>query len=90
MLSLIGLAIRNFTVFLAGIGILMTSPVAGLRPIRAWRYAFTSSPMPGIRNFPLFDAGFDVKGTGASQSCSRRLLLSGLQVTISRKKTAPR
>src|ERR1035441_7792522 len=39
------LATRNFTTFLAAI--LMASPVAGLRPMRALRSTRTSRPMPG-------------------------------------------
>ena len=49
--SLAALANRNFTVVLALI--LIASPVAGLRPIRAARCAFTSLPRPGIVNSPL-------------------------------------
>ena len=43
---------RNFTVVLAAI--LIASPVAGLRPIRAARCAFTSLPSPGTVNSPFF------------------------------------
>lgn len=46
--SLAALATRNFTTCLAGI--LIASPVAGLRPIRAFRLTFTSFPRPGITN----------------------------------------
>src|SRR4029078_905715 len=35
-------------------GILIAAPVAGLRPIRALRAAFTSFPTPGIVNWPCF------------------------------------
>ena len=44
---------RNFKVVLAGI--LMVSPVAGLRPSRALRLARTNLPKPGITNSPFFD-----------------------------------
>ena len=37
---------RNFTTRLAGI--LISSPVAGLRPMRAFRFTRTSFPTPGI------------------------------------------
>ena len=43
--SFTALATRNFTTFLAGI--LIASPVAGLRPMRALRSTRTSRPMPG-------------------------------------------
>src|SRR5437667_1721915 len=43
--SLAAFATRNLTTFLAGI--LMVSPVAGLRPIRALRLTSTSLPRPG-------------------------------------------
>ena len=43
--SLAALATRNFTTRLAGI--LISSPVAGLRPIRALRLTSTSLPSPG-------------------------------------------
>ena len=44
------LATRNFTTVLAGI--LMASPVAGLRAMRAGRFTFTSLPKPGRTNSP--------------------------------------
>ena len=43
--SLAALATRNFTTFLAGI--LISAPVAGLRPTRALRLTRTSLPTPG-------------------------------------------
>ena len=46
------LATRNFTTFLAAI--LMATPVAGLRPMRALRSTRTSRPMPGSTNTPFF------------------------------------
>jgi len=42
----------EFTTFLAGI--LMASPVAGFRPIRAFRSTRTSRPSPGTTNTPFF------------------------------------
>ena len=48
--SLNDLAARKRTTVLALI--LMGSPVAGLRPMRALRCAFTARPRPGITNLP--------------------------------------
>lgn len=48
--SLNAFAARNRTTVLALI--LMASPVAGLRPIRALRCALTARPRPGITNLP--------------------------------------
>src|ERR1700730_7213568 len=48
--SLNAFAARNRTTVLALI--LIASPVAGLRPIRALRCAFTARPRPGITNLP--------------------------------------
>src|SRR6185437_8877131 len=50
--SLADFATRNFTTFLAAI--LIDSPVAGLRPIRALRSTRTSRPMPGSTKRPFF------------------------------------
>src|SRR6185503_6149513 len=52
MESLAALATRNLTTVLAGI--LIVSPVAGLRPMRALRLALTSLPTPGSVNWPFF------------------------------------
>src|SRR5215475_1638827 len=52
ILSLAALATRNLTTVLAGI--LISSPVAGLRPLRALRLALTSLPIPGKVNAPVF------------------------------------
>src|SRR5262249_20184961 len=57
---------RNLHTRLAGI--LMGSPVCGLRPIRALRLASTSLPKPGRTNAPLFFASLD-----ASESVSSRI-----------------
>ena len=51
MASFAALAIRNFTTFLAAI--LMASPVAGLRPMRALRSTRTSRPIPGNTKTPF-------------------------------------
>src|SRR5689334_5357495 len=50
--SFAAFATRNFTTFLAGI--LIDSPVAGLRPTRALRSTRTSRPIPGSTNTPFF------------------------------------
>src|SRR5581483_9183207 len=50
--SLQAFATRNLTTVLAGI--LISAPVAGLRPLRALRLALTSLPMPGIVKAPTF------------------------------------
>lgn len=50
--SLAALAIRNLTTVLAGI--LISSPVAGLRPVRALRCCLTSLPSPGSVISPFF------------------------------------
>src|SRR2546422_10948894 len=52
ILSLAALATRNLTTVLAGI--LIASPVAGLRPMRALRLALTSLPIPGKVKAPTF------------------------------------
>jgi len=46
MASFAALATRNLTTRLAAI--LMDSPVAGLRPMRALRFTSTSLPKPGM------------------------------------------
>src|SRR4029077_20357767 len=53
------LARRNLQTRLAGI--LIGSPVCGLRPIRALRFASTSFPKPGRRNTPLFFASLEAR-----------------------------
>src|SRR5262245_14509784 len=52
MESFAALATRNLTTVLAGI--LIASPVAGLRPMRALRLALTSLPIPGKVKAPAF------------------------------------
>ena len=51
MESLAALATANFTTRFAGI--LMVSPVAGLRPMRALRSTSFNLPMPGNVNAPV-------------------------------------
>src|SRR5258707_9956231 len=50
--SFAAFATRNFRTVFAGI--LISSPVAGLRPRRAFLFCFTSFPRPGIANSPFF------------------------------------
>src|ERR1700676_2372384 len=57
--SFTALATRNFTTFLAGI--LIASPVAGLRPMRALRSPRTSRPMRGSTHIPFFLVSFTAK-----------------------------
>ena len=52
MASFAALATRNFTTVFAAI--LMVAPVLGLCPLRAARFCFTSFPMPGSTNSPVF------------------------------------
>ena len=61
--SLNALAKRNFTTVLAGI--LIGSPVCGLRPMRAFRLAFTAFPNPGITNCPELLASFVASETNS-------------------------
>ena len=66
---------RNFTTFLAAI--LMASPVAGLRPIRALRSTRTSRPMPGRTNTPFFLTSLmAVSDRAASKLCETFLVTS--------------
>src|ERR1051325_4243326 len=52
MESFAAFATRNFTTFLAGI--LIDSPVRGLRPVRALRSTRTRRPRPGSTKTPFF------------------------------------
>src|ERR1039457_5369686 len=73
--SFAALAIRNFTTFLAAI--LMASPVAGLRPMRALRSTRTSRPIPGRTNTPFFLTSLmAVSDRAASKPCETFLLTS--------------
>ncbi len=56
---------RNFTTRLAGI--LISSPVAGLRPMRALRFTRTSLPTPGI--VKLFFASLYASAVRSSRNC---------------------
>src|SRR5712692_2618305 len=76
MESFTALAMRNFTTFLAGI--LIASPVAGLRPMRALRSTRTRRPIPGITNIPLFL----VSRTAISVKVARKCLAALVVVPV--------
>src|SRR5271154_34171 len=67
---------RRTTVFAL---ILMASPVAGLRPMRALRCAFTARPMPGITNFPELLDSF----TASLNSSSKKVATCFLEIGFS-------
>src|SRR5258706_16110974 len=62
--SFTAFATRNFTTFFAGI--LIASPVAGLRPMRAFLSTRTSRPMPGRMLTPFFLVSRTAKSAYAS------------------------
>src|SRR5580700_7046408 len=66
--SLNAFAARKRTTVLALI--LMASPVAGLRPMRALRCAFTARPIPGITNFPADFASFTARLNSSSKKAT--------------------
>src|ERR1700685_1940527 len=72
--SFTDLATRNFTTFLAGI--LMASPVAGLRPTRALRSARTRRPIPGRIKTPFFLVSRTASSASESMNCLATLLLT--------------
>src|SRR5580704_19045167 len=53
----------------------MGSPVCGLRPIRALRWAFTRRPRPGTTNTPFFLVSFTAVSTRCSMNAAAVLLL---------------
>src|ERR1700743_1501795 len=65
---------RRTTVFAL---ILMASPVAGLRPMRALRCAFTARPMPGITNLPELFASFTASLNNSSKKATVCFLETG-------------
>src|SRR5437667_12339278 len=65
--SFIALPTRNFSVVFAGIWIV--SPVAGLRPSRAFRSERTSFPKPGNTNSPLVFTSEVARFERSSKSC---------------------
>src|ERR1039458_6781952 len=70
--SLAALATRNLTTRLAAI--LMVSPVAGFRPMRALRFTRTILPSPGI--VKEFFAFLYARATSASMVCTACFLVS--------------
>src|SRR5437763_1054099 len=66
--SLHALATRNFTTFLAGI--LISCPVAGLRPMRALRLTSTNLPRPGrVKLFLAFLYARSAMNSRISPAC---------------------
>src|SRR5690242_18542139 len=65
--SFTALATRNFTTFLAGM--LICWPVAGLRPILAFRSTRTSLPRPGTTKTPVFLTSFRAVAASDSSTC---------------------
>src|SRR5580704_7510779 len=77
--SLKALAARRRTTVLALI--LIASPVAGLRPMRALRCAFTARPMPGMTNLPALLDSFTASLNSSSKkdaACFLEIGLSGV------------
>src|ERR1019366_2003287 len=72
--SLAALATRNLTTVLAGI--LIASPVCGLRPMRALRLAFTRRPRPGTTNTPFCFVSLIATSASESRNAAACLLLS--------------
>src|SRR5213592_59512 len=65
--SLTALATRNFTTRLAGM--LMVSPAAGFRPVRAFRSTLTNLPNPGTMNTPFFLTSLTAVVARFSRNC---------------------
>src|SRR5579862_9201473 len=78
--SLKAFAARRRTTVLALI--LIASPVAGLRPMRALRCAFTARPMPGITNFPAPLASFTASLNSSSKNDAICFFDTGLSVVL--------
>ena len=72
MASFAAFATRNLTTFLAGI--LIDSPVAGLRPMRALRSTRTSLPIPGSTKTPFFFTSLTARLARAVQNRARLLI----------------
>src|SRR5271168_3654062 len=75
MASLNALAARRRTTVLALI--LIASPVAGLRPMRALRCALTARPRPGMTNFPAPLASFTASLKSSSKNEAICFLVTG-------------
>src|SRR5262249_8624095 len=78
--SLKALAGRRRTTVLALI--LMASPVAGLRPMRALRCAFTARPIPGITNLPELLASFTASLNSSSKKVETCFFDTGLSPVL--------
>src|ERR1700761_4540311 len=72
--SFAALATRNFTTVFAGI--LIGSPVCGLRPTRALRFDFTRRPRPGMTNTPFFFVSLIATSANDSRKAAAVLLLT--------------
>src|SRR5271167_439219 len=70
--SFAALATRNLTTVLAGI--LIASPVCGLRPMRALRFDFTRRPNPGTTNTPFFLVSLIATSASDSRNAAACLL----------------
>src|ERR1700724_2881835 len=80
MASLNAFAARSRTTVLALI--LIASPVAGLRPMRALRCAFTARPMPGITNLPALFASFTASLKSSSKKATTCFLETGFSEVL--------
>src|SRR5689334_21313412 len=70
---------RRTTVFAL---ILIASPVAGLRPMRALRCAFTARPIPGMTNLPELLASFTASLNNSSKKAAVCFFEIGLSVVL--------
>src|ERR1700733_12577201 len=78
--SLNAFAARKRTTVLALI--LIASPVAGLRPMRALRCAFTARPIPGITNLPALFASFTASLNSSSKKATTCFLDTGFSEVL--------
>src|SRR5580692_6174212 len=78
--SLNAFAARSRTTVLALI--LIASPVAGLRPMRALRCAFTARPMPGITNLPALFDSFTASLNNSSKKATTCFLETGFSSVL--------
>src|SRR6202167_3080672 len=62
--------------------ILIASPVAGLRPMRALRCAFTARPMPGITNLPAPRVSFTASLNSSSKNATTCFLETGFSSVL--------
>src|SRR6201984_608400 len=78
--SLNAFAARKRTTVLALI--LMASPVAGLRPMRALRCAFTARPIPGTTHFSAAFASFTARLNSSSKKETTCFFDTGLSLVL--------